>query len=214
MTTKIKLDIISDVVCPWCIIGYKRIQQAISEMGIEDKIEIEWHPFELNTHMAVEGEELQQHIMDKYGTTLEENHHSLKSMTDFGAELGFTFDFFDGMKMVNTRDAHILLEYAKENGKQTELKLRFFTAFFSEQKDVSNREILLQELEGLGLNIDGARSRLNDEKSQKVVHAEEENWRNLGVSAVPTILFNDSNKLTGAQPVDVYKQVLTELIDQ
>ncbi len=210
MTTKIKIDIISDVVCPWCIIGYKRLQQAISEMGIEDKVEIEWHPFELNTHMAVEGEEMHQHIMNKYGTTLEENYHSLKSMTDFGAELGFTFDFFDGMKMVNTRDAHILLEYAKSFGKQTELKLRLFTAFFSEQKDVSDRDILLQELEGLGLNIEEASKRLDDDKAQEKVHAEEESWRNLGVSAVPTMLFNNSNKLTGAQPIDVYKQVLTE----
>lgn len=109
MSDKIKLDIISDVVCPWCIIGYKRLGKAIFEMGMQDKVELEWQPFELNPDMPAEGEDLPAHITRKYGTTPDESARSLDNMTKLGAELGFKFDYFDGMKMVNTRDVHILL---------------------------------------------------------------------------------------------------------
>ena len=214
MSEKIKIDIVSDVVCPWCTIGYKRLEKAISEMGVEDKVEIEWHPFELNPNMPVEGENVQEHIANKYGASLEDQKRSQQHMTEVGAELGFNFDYFDDMRMVNTRDAHILLEYAKENGKQTELKMRLVESFFSERKDVSTKEILKLALKEVGLNVDEGMARLNSDEARAEVKTKEGYWQNLGVSSVPTIVFNKKSAVTGAQPVSVFKEVLIELLQE
>jgi len=211
-TSKIKLDIVSDVVCPWCTIGYKRLQQAISEMGMEDKVEIEWQPFELNPDMPQEGQNVQEHIAEKYGASVEDQRISQQRMADFGTELGFTFDYFEDMKMVNTRAAHILSDYAKENGKQTEFYMRLVTAFFSERKDISDRKVLKNELKAVGLNPEEAITKLDNDEANKRVQSKEKYWHNLGVSSVPTFVFNKKSALTGAQPVDVFKQVLNELI--
>ncbi|SNQ42979.1 DsbA family oxidoreductase [Cellulophaga lytica] len=213
MSNKIKIDVVSDVVCPWCAIGYKRLEQAIIEMGIQDKIELEWQPFQLNPNMPTNGQDLEEHITEKYGSTPEQQQESQERMTDFGAELGFKFDYFKGMRMANTFDAHVLLEYAKENGKQTQLKMRLMNAFFGERKDVSNRDILKQELETVGLNTSEAFALLDSQDKRTKVKSDEDYWKSLGVNSVPTVVFNRKSALTGAQPVAVYKQVLTELLE-
>lgn len=212
MSKKLKIDIVSDVVCPWCTIGYKRLEKAISELGIEDQIEIEWQPFELNPNMPAEGQNVDEHITEKYGSTVAQQKESKQHMTAAGKELGFTFDYFDEMRMVNTFDAHVLLEYAKEFNKQTELKMRLTTSFFSERKDVSKRDILKQALVDVGLNAEEGIARLDLEEARNEVRTKEDYWKNLGVSSVPTIVFNRKSAVTGAQPVDVFKQVLSELI--
>ena len=214
MTDKIKIDIVSDVVCPWCTIGYKCLDKAISEMGIQDQVEIEWQPFELNPHMPKEGQNVQEHITEKYGSSLEEQKRSQEYMAEAGAELGFTFDYFDEMRMANTFEAHILLEYAKAFGKQTELKMRLTTAFFSERKDVSDRAILKQALLDVGLNAEEALAKLDNDEARYEIRSKEDYWKNLGVNSVPTIVFNRKSAVTGAQPVDVFKQILTEVIEQ
>ncbi|WP_349664113.1 DsbA family oxidoreductase [Cellulophaga lytica] len=213
MSNKIKIDVVSDVVCPWCAIGYKRLEQAITEMGIQDKIELEWQPFQLNPNMPTNGQDLEEHITEKYGSSPEQQQESQERMTDFGAELGFKFDYFKGMRMANTFDAHVLLEYAKENGKQTQLKMRLMNAFFGERKDVSNRDILKQELETVGLNTSEAFALLDSQDKRTKVKSDEDYWKSLGVNSVPTVVFNRKSALTGAQPVAVYKQVLTELLE-
>ena len=126
--------------------------------------------------------------------------------------MGFKFDFYDGMRIVNTRDAHILLDYAKDQGKQGELKMRLFDAYFNERKDISDRQILIQEIRSLGLNTDEALARLDNAAVREQNEGQEEHWRNRGVTAVPTIVFGNSGALVGAQPVDVYKQALTQLL--
>lgn len=214
MKEKLKIDIVSDVVCPWCTIGYKRLEKAISELGIQDKVDIEWHPFELNPNMPVEGQNVQEHITEKYGSTLEQQKESQQRMADVGKELGFTFDYFDDMRMVNTFEAHVLLEYAKAFRKQTELKMRLTTAFFSEHKDVSKREILKQALLDVGLNVEEGLAKLDNEEARNDIRSKQTYWKNLGVNSVPTIVFNRKTAVTGAQPVDAFKQVLTEVIEQ
>jgi len=213
MTDKLKIDIVSDVVCPWCTIGYKRLEKAISELGIEDQIEIEWQPFELNPNMPAEGQNVQEHIAEKYGANLAQQKESQQCMVDAGAELGFTFDYFNEMRMANTFDAHVLLEYAKDFGKQTELKMRLTASFFSERKDVSKGAILKQALLDVGLNAEEALAKLDDDNARSAVSAKEDYWKSLGVNSVPTIVFNRKSAVTGAQPVDVFKQVLTDLLE-
>ncbi len=212
MSTNFKLEFISDVVCPWCIIGYKRLQQAINELGVENQIDIAWQPFELNPEMPAEGENLPEHISRKYGSSVEDAKRNAEQITELGSELGFEFDFFEGMRIVNTRDAHILLDYAKDHGKQTELKMRLFDAYFNERKDISDREILTQVIQSLGLDTNEALARLNDAAVRNQVEDEEELWRNRGVTGVPTVVFGSLGALVGAQPVDVYKQALTGLL--
>ncbi|MFB9052220.1 DsbA family protein [Formosa undariae] len=213
MKDKLKIDIVSDVVCPWCTIGYKRLEKAISELGIQDQVEIEWQPFELNPNMPVEGQDLTEHIEEKYGSSLEQQKDSQQHMADAGAELGFTFDYFDKFKMVNTFENHILLEYAHKFGKQTELKMRLMTAFFSERKDVSDRSILKQALLDVGLNAEEGLALLDNKEAREEVKSKELYWQQMGVSSVPTIVFNRKSAVTGAQPVDVFKSVLQELLE-
>ena len=210
MANKLKIDIVSDVVCPWCIIGYKRLDKAIKELGLEDQIELEWQPFELNPNMPVEGQNLREHIAEKYGSTTAQQEESQQRMIDAGAELGFTFDYFEEMRMANTFDAHILLEYAKDFGKQTELKMQLIKAFFSERKDVSKQSVLKEALLKVGLNAEEALKRLDSEEARYEVRTTQSYWKNLGVNSVPTVVFDRKSAVTGAQPVDVFKQVLLE----
>lgn len=214
MNNKIKLDIISDIVCPWCIVGYNRLNAAIEELKLSDKIEIEWQPFELNPDMPAEGEHLREHVARKYGASREDSDRARDNISKVGAEHNFMFNYFDEMKIVNTLDAHILLDLALSLGKQTELKLRLFTAFFTEQKDISNQEVLLIEAEAVGIDKTTATKALADKNNRKKIKAIEAQWHDMGVSSVPTVVFNRTSALTGAQPIEVYKQVLNELLKE
>lgn len=211
MKNTLKIDIVSDVVCPWCTVGYKHLQKAIDELGIADQIEIEWQPFELNPHMPEEGQDLTEHITQKYGSTAEQQKVSRQRLVDAGNNVGFKFDYFDGMRVVNTFNAHVLLEYAKQFGKQTELKMRLTTAFFSERKDVSKEEVLKQALLDVGLNAEEALAKLKDDDARFEVQRNKQFWQNLGVRSVPTIVFDRKEAVTGAQPIGVFKSILKEL---
>ena len=210
MKDKLKIDIVSDVVCPWCTVGYKHLQKAIEDLNIEDQIEIEWQPFELNPHMPEEGQDLTEHITQKYGSTPEQQKVYRQRLIDAGNNVGFTFDYFDGMRVVNTFNAHVLLEYAKQFGKQTELKMRLTTAFFSERKDVSKEEVLKQALLDVGLNAEEALAKLKDDDARFEVQRNKQYWQNLGVRSVPTVVFNRKEAVTGAQPIEVFKSILKE----
>jgi len=205
---KVKIDIVSDVVCPWCIIGYRNLEKAIEELGVQDQVEIEWQPFELNPDMPAEGEVLSAHSARKYGSTPESSAKFRVEMTARGKEVGFDFDYFQDMKIVNTRDAHVLLEYANECDLQTELKLRLFSAFFTEHKDVSDRAVLIKEAETVGLNVDEATARLEDSTFAKHVQQTEVQWQQMGISSVPTVVVNRRNAIAGAHPVESFKELL------
>lgn len=211
---KLKIDIVSDVVCPWCAIGYKRLERAIDELGVQDKVEIEWQPFELNEQMPAEGEDINDHIQRKYGTPPEERKRMKENMAFLMDGYNFNFDYYDGMRMPNTVDAHILIEYAKENNKQTEMNMRFMKAHFSERKNLASQEVLLQEIENMGLDVNEAKARLSSNERKGEVKQQEEVWKSHGISSVPTMVFNRTSALTGAQSVDIYKQVLSELINK
>lgn len=212
MADKIKIDIVSDVVCPWCTIGYKRLEKAILELGIQDQVDIEWQAFELNPNMPAEGQNLQEHIAEKYGSTLAQQQASHQHLVEAGAALDFKFDHFDKIRMVNTFEAHILLTYAKAFGKQTELKMYLTKAFFSDGKDVSDRAVLKQALIEVGLNAEEGLAQLDKEIVHQALRKEQAYWKSLGINSVPTIVFDRKGAVTGAQPVDVFKQVLSNIL--
>lgn len=210
---KVRIDVVSDVMCPWCMIGYKRLELAISELGLQKHVEIVWQPFELNADIPEEGEDVQAHISRKYGTDAEGWQKSRAHMVALGEEVGFKFDYFEGMRMANTLDAHVLIEFAKEHGKQTDMNLRLMTSHFIERKNVSMRDVLLDEVAAVGLDRNAAEARLKDDTARQVIKEQIAMWHNRGVHSVPTIIFNDKSALVGAQSVAVYKQVLTDMFE-
>ena len=211
---KIKIDIVSDVVCPWCAVGYKRLSTAIEELDMKDKVEVVWHPFELNPTMPKEGKNADKYLMAKLGLNEEQLKLKRKSVTKTGEESGFDFNYFREMRKPNTFNAHILLDYAKEFNKQTELKVRLQEAYFGEGKNIGNKDVLYAELKTVGLNADEAILRLDNEQSIERVKKEEKYWKDRGVYGVPTMVFDNKIIRRGANQVDVYKQLLTHLANE
>lgn len=213
LTDKINIDIISDVMCPWCLVGYKRFEKAVKELGVEDKLQITWHPFELNPDIAQEGEEINEHLSRKYGMSLDQAKNTQKKFEEAFDEVGFSFKYVEGRRMLKTLDAHVLLDFAKNSGKQTELKLALFKAYFTENKDVSKRNILEEVVKSVGLDSTKAMAKLDDPESQGNIKDKEMFWLQRGITSVPTIVFNQKSKVNGAYPVENYKQILTELLE-
>ena len=211
MKTNIRIDIVSDVVCPWCIIGYKRLEKALEMVAEEVTADIHWHPFQLNPHISDEGENLREHLAKKYGTTLEGSIKARADLTKMGTELGFTFDYYDEMKTYNTFKAHQLLHFANLQGKHTEMKLRLFNAFFGERKNVSDIDVLVAEAESIGLDATECRSILEDGRFAEEVQRQSQTWVQRGVQGVPTFVFNESQGISGAHPPEALADILLKL---
>lgn len=210
----LRVDIVSDVVCPWCIIGYKQLQKALASMPGRFAVELQWHPFELNPHMPPEGQEMREHIAQKYGASPEQSRAARERLTLLGASLGFTFDYFDGMRMVNTFSAHQLLHWAREQAMQTELKLELFSAFFSRREDVSDFNMLAAAAGRAGLPRAEAMHVLEDGRYADAVRKEQAQWLAREIHAVPTFLFNDKYQVPGAQEAETFVRVLSKLAGQ
>lgn len=162
--------------------------------------------------MPKEGENLRSHVARKYGSSREDSDRARLNISQLGSEYGFEFHYFENMKIVNTLDAHILLDVARSIGKQTELKLRF-SLHFSEGKDISNRTVLINEAKAIGISEKQLTNALNNDKLRRNIQKSERDWQRLGVSSVPTMIFNRSISLTGAHPQETYKHILLELIN-
>lgn len=212
MQDKLKIDIVSDVMCPWCVIGYKRLESAIQSLGLEDSVEIEWQPFELNPDMPAHGENLRAHIERKYDTTPKASAEARRNLTALAAEEGLVFNFFDDMRMVNTLELHVLLEYAAEQGMQHDLMMQFYADYFTLQKDMSDRAVMADSLAAVGLDATEGLAQLDDPEALQQVRAREAHWQQMGISSVPTFVFNRRSALNGAQPKEVFEQVLSELL--
>jgi len=205
---KIPIDILSDVVCPWCVIGYKRLSTAIHDLGLENDVVIRWHPFELTPHMPASGENLRQHLANKYGTTLNGSIEARKRLAALGEEVGFKFNYFDEMKMFNTRKAHILLRWGAEQGKQTELAEAIFSAYFLNREDISSTEVLLNSVKSIGLGPEAAHDVLQNSDYEEEIIDTERRWLSRGFQGVPVIIFGDKKILAGAQEISTYINAL------
>jgi predicted DsbA family dithiol-disulfide isomerase len=207
----LQVDVVSDVVCPWCIIGYKQLQKALGLLAEPVDLSLRWHPFELNPQMPEEGQDLREHLAQKYGTSPEQSRGARARLTELGESLGFTFDYFDGMRMVNTFRAHQLLHWAGEHGLQTELKLELFDAFFSWRQDVSDSGVLADAAERVGLPVEEAQAVLEDERFAETVRAEQRFWLDREVHAVPTFVFNGKYQVPGAQEAETFVRVIDRI---
>lgn len=206
---KLRVDIVSDVVCPWCIIGYKQLEEALERTGTE--VEIHWQPFELNPNMPSEGQNIREHVAEKYGATAEQSAKTRAQMKDLGTSLGFTFSYNDESRIVNTFQAHQLLHWANEQGREHDLKMALFDQYFTAGGDVSNSEVLLQAVAEVGLDVAEAKAVLGEGRYAKAVREREEFWTSNGISGVPAMIFNQKHLVTGAQGADNYASILTQL---
>lgn len=198
------IDIVSDVVCPWCIIGFRRLQQAMNEVQDDMKFELRWHPFELNPKMPPGGQNLVEHLNEKYARSDEEARAARDNLTELGASLNFTFNYTDDMRVTNTFKAHQLLHWAKEQGAQTALELEFFEAYFTHRKNIDDIEVLVDAVARAGLDEAEAKAVLGDGRYRDTVRDEEQHWLNRGIHAVPAFIINEQYLISGAQDSGVF----------
>ena len=207
----LRIDIVSDVVCPWCIIGYRQLAEALKQTNTEH--EIHWHPFELNSNMPSAGQNLREHIMEKYGSSKEESDASRLRMTQAGNEVGFEFNFNDDTRMHNTFNLHQLLYWAGQQGQKPmhDLKQALFSAHFTDGRNISDNTVLADIAAEVGLNREEALAVLEDQRFAKEVRAEERHWQQQGIQSVPAMIFNERHLVSGAQGVDNYVKILQQL---
>lgn len=206
----IQVDIVSDVVCPWCFVGYKQLQQAADALEIE--LIISWRPFQLNPDMEPQGQNLREHLIEKYGISEQDSINARERLKKVGEELGIGFNFSDESRIYNTLDAHKLLTFALEQGKQNELKQALFNAYFTEQKNISDKQVLLDLTEQIGFEGDEVELALNSDELIQVVKNEIQSFQAQGITGVPAMIFQQKYLVTGAQGQDNYKNILSQLI--
>ncbi|MGP5516321.1 DsbA family oxidoreductase [Psychrobacter alimentarius] len=205
----LRIDIVSDVVCPWCVIGYRQLAEALKQTNTAHSIH--WHPFELNSNMPVEGQNLREHIIEKYGSTKEESDASRERMTEAGREVGFEFNFNDDTRMHNTFNLHQLLHFADQQGSMHELKQALFEAHFTNNRNISDINVLADIAAETGLDRSEALAVLEGQFFAKEVRTEEQYWQQQGIQSVPAIIFNERHLISGAQGVDNYISILEQL---
>jgi predicted DsbA family dithiol-disulfide isomerase len=213
MATPLRIDFVSDVACPWCVVGLRSLMKALEAVGDKVEPEIHFQPFELNPDMPPEGENTFEHVQKKYGATQEKSAASRQAIRDSGEALGFTFNYGPQSRIWNTFDAHRLLHWAGLEGKQIELKEALFRANFTEQLSTSDHEVLVGAAKAAGLDARRARQILAGDEYAKEVRSDEQLWRNRGIQAVPSIIFNQRWMIQGGQPPHVFEMAIRQILD-
>lgn len=208
----VQVDIVSDVVCPWCVVGFLQLARALQATGL--RAQLRWHPFELNPAMPAEGQNLREHIQQKYGSTKEQSDQVRRQLVTLGADLGFAFNFTDESRIVNTFAAHQLLDWAETLGRQTDLKQALFAAYFTSGEDVSQPEVLASAVQRAGLDPETAREVLANGSHANPVREKQEFWTSRGISGVPSMVFASKYLVTGAQGADNYVRILQRCIEE
>ena len=205
----LRIDIVSDVVCPWCVVGYRQLAAALEQTNTAH--EIHWHPFELNPNMPSEGQNMREHITEKYGSSKAESDASRAQITKVGSEVGFDFNFTDELRMHNTFNLHQLLHWAEQQGRMHELKQALFAAHFTDNRNLSDIKILADIAAEVGLSREEALTVLEDQRFANDVRELEQHWQRQGIQSVPAIIFNEQHLVSGAQGVDNYVNILEQL---
>jgi predicted DsbA family dithiol-disulfide isomerase len=208
----LQIDIVSDVVCPWCAIGFANLNTALKELDDPIEAQIKWHPFQLNPYMSKEGQDINEHLSEKYGLSESKLAENKQHIRQIGQNSGVEFKFEERARIYNTLDCHVLLHWAGEKGKQTQLKLALFKAYFSEGKDISQQDVLLDVVASVGLEKQDAQIVLKDEQYKNTVKDEESKYKSMGIQSVPAFIINNEYLLSGGQPSDVFKQSLQDIL--
>ena len=216
----ITIDIFSDVMCPWCVIGYKQLQQALASLAGEIEAEVRWRPFELNPDMPPEGEGMAEHMLRKYGRT--PDAAATGQMVAMADRAGYDMRYLGPepepeRRLWNTFLAHKLLRRALVSAgpeAQTSLKLALFDANFQQRRNISDRAVLLDVVAGVGLDRVAAGAALDDDALAQEVHDEERQARAAEINAVPTMILNGRYMTPGAQEPETYVNVLRKVAER
>lgn len=208
----LRIDFVSDIACPWCAIGLSSLQVALSRLGDAVDAEIVVHPFELNPQMGPEGEDIVGYISKKYGRTPAQIAETQAMIRARGAEVGFTFGPREWV--YNTFDAHRLLQWAgqQEPGKQLALKAALLRAYHGEGKDPSGHAVLVEAAQSAGLDAAAARAVLDSDNFAEEVRAEEQQSQAMGITSVPSIIFDNRYLVTGGQAPEAFEQAIRQIL--
>src|SRR5438445_4477407 len=202
MSARIKIDFVSDISCPWCVIGLKSLEAALSRLGDEVTAEMHFQPFELNPQMGPAGQDIDEHLAHKYGSSAEQIAANQEMIRARGAQLGFSFDMQKRRRIYSTFDAHRLLHWAAGTGKQKALKHALFIAYFTEGRNPSDHQVLEDVAAKVGLDADRARQILESDEYSDEVRAREQLYLSQGIQAVPAVILNDRYLIQGGQPAE------------
>jgi predicted DsbA family dithiol-disulfide isomerase len=214
MSKRITIDFVSDVSCPWCVIGLLGLDRALDRVD-DVEAELRFRPFELNPHMPPEGQRLVDYAAQKYGSTPERLGERRAMVRERAAALGFTISLppEDG-RVYNTFDAHRLLHWAGLEGRQRELKLALFEAYFTNCLNPSDPDVLADAAEKAGLDRQAATEVLSSDRYGTDVREEESAWRARGINSVPAIIINGRYLISGGQPPELFEQAIRKVASE
>lgn len=208
-----KIDFVSDVSCPWCVIGLRSLETALARIGDELKVHLHFQPFELNPNMPPEGQDITEHLTQKYGSTAEELAQSRENLRARGEALGFTFRMERRSRVYNTFDAHRLLHWAELEGNAQALRLKhaLFSAYFTDGDSPASHEVLVRAAVAAGLNGVRAKEVLATDVYTNEVRARQRFYRKQGINAVPAVIINDRHLIEGGQPPELFERALRQI---
>lgn len=207
----LRIDFVSDVVCPWCAVGLASLEQALAALDGQVQAEIHFQPFELNPQMAPEGEDIAEHLGHKYGLNAAQLAQNQEAIRQRGAAVGFTFANQDKRRIYNTFDAHRLLHWAEAAGRQHALKRALLVAYFTDGRDVSDHEVLADVAGSVGLDVVEARAVLASDRYAEDVRGDEQFFLRAGIRSVPAVIVNRQHLISGGQPPEVFEQALRQI---
>ncbi len=213
--TSLKIDFVSDVSCPWCAVGLGALEEALQKLqGDNVKAELHFQPFELNPQMGAEGQDVGEHITEKYGSTPEQQAQMRNTIRARGAEVGFAFNPEGRGRIWNTFDAHRLLHWAGLEGapgQQHALKKAFLAACHTRSEAMGHHDVLLAGVREVGLDEARAQAILASDEFAQDVREREAFYQSHGIRSVPAVIINDQHLISGGQPAAVFEQALRQI---
>ncbi len=209
--TTIKIEIVSDFVCPWCYVGKRRLEKALAQRP-DFSVDVSFRPFQLNPDMPREGKDRKEHMISIFGAERAES--IMGSMGNIGREEGITIAYKEGSRSPNTMSAHVLSQLALAQGKQLPLSEALFKAFFSDAEDIGDTEVLLRLAAEVGLDVDEVEQELANSEAEDKVTELVNMARQQGVTGVPFFIIDGRYGLSGAQPAETLVEVLDKVTQE
>ena len=208
---KLKIDIVSDVVCPWCVIGFINLQKAMTQLSPKVEFEINWKPYELHPEIPENGYDKKLYMQQRFGD-LSGKASPYKQIEKIGKSLGFDFNFSKSERIPNTFNAHRLLWKAREFGIQTELSEALFKCYFTEGKDIGSKEVLLEVATKAGMDSKMIQLFLDSKEGGQETADEEMNYIEKSIGAVPTYFINEKYIIQGGQEPETFVSFLNKIL--
>ncbi len=210
MQDKLPIAIVSDIVCPWCFIGKARLETALAQHGLIDRVAITWLPYELNPDMPPEGMDRTAYLDAKFGPGKRKEIEI--RLSEAALESGVTFNWAKVTKSVNTRMAHMLVAAASTVQRGSDMKAALFKAYFQEGRDIGDLETLVTIAVEQGFDEQAAREELANNELRETVIGLEDHARNVGVTGVPFFIIDGKLAVSGAQTPEVWAQVFAQVL--